>query len=104
MGIFFVYILKSSVCLTIFYLFYKLLLSRDTFHRFNRIALLSLIMLSVIIVRGIYGLPFLSNIETEKLPELSGAGRTGLHRIELRIECKQGSLSVGQLRTHPLFF
>ena len=39
MGIFFVYILKSSVCLTIFYLFYKLLLSRDTFHRFNRIAL-----------------------------------------------------------------
>ena len=28
MGIFFVYILKSSVCLTIFYLFYKLLLSR----------------------------------------------------------------------------
>ena len=41
MGIFFVYILKSSVCLTIFYLFYKLLLSRDTFHRFNRIALLS---------------------------------------------------------------
>ncbi len=49
MGIFFVYILKSSVCLTMFYLFYKLLLSRDTFHRFNRIALLSLIMLSVII-------------------------------------------------------
>ncbi len=44
------------------------------------------------------------HIETEKLPELSGAGRTGLHRIELRIECKQGSLSVGQLRTHPLFF
>lgn len=35
MGIFFVYILKSSVCLTIFYLFYKLLLSRDTFHRFQ---------------------------------------------------------------------
>ena len=35
--------------MTIFYLFYKLLLSRDTFHRFNRIALLSLIMLSVII-------------------------------------------------------
>lgn len=49
MGIFFVYILKSSMCLTIFYLFYKLLLSRDTFHRFNRIALLSLIVLSVFI-------------------------------------------------------
>ena len=29
MGIFFVYILKSSVCLVVFYLFYRLLLSRD---------------------------------------------------------------------------
>ena len=49
MGIFFVYILKSSVCLTIFYLFYKLLLSRDTFHRFNRIALLGILLLSLLI-------------------------------------------------------
>ncbi|MDH6357842.1 M56 family metallopeptidase [Parabacteroides sp. PF5-9] len=49
MGAFFIYILKSTVCLTLFYLFYKLLLSRDTFHRFNRIALLSLIVLSVLI-------------------------------------------------------
>ena len=40
MGIFFVYILKSSVCLAVFYLFYRLLLSRETFHRFNRVALL----------------------------------------------------------------
>ena len=55
-------------------------------------------------VRGVHGLSLLSDIETGKLPELSGAGRTGLHRIELRIECKQGSLSVGQLRTHPLLF
>lgn len=36
MGLFFVYILKSSVCLAIFYLFYRLLLARETFHRFNR--------------------------------------------------------------------
>ena len=49
MGTFFVYILKTSICLTGFYLFYRLLLSKETFHRFNRIALLSLIMLSVII-------------------------------------------------------
>ena len=33
MGDFFVYILKSSVCLAVFYLFYRLLLSRETFHR-----------------------------------------------------------------------
>ena len=49
MGDFFVYILKSSVCLAVFYLFYRLLLSRETFHRFNRIALLSVIVLSVAI-------------------------------------------------------
>ncbi|WP_455638747.1 M56 family metallopeptidase [Parabacteroides sp.] len=47
MGDFFVYILKSSVCLASFYLFYRLLLSRETFHRFNRIALIGLIVLSV---------------------------------------------------------
>ncbi len=55
-------------------------------------------------VRGIYGLPLLFDIETRELPKLSGIGRAGLHCIELRIECKQGSLSVGQLRTHPLLF
>lgn len=49
MGDFFVYILKSSVCLAVFYLFYRLLLSRETFHRFNRIALLGIIALSVAI-------------------------------------------------------
>ena len=48
-------------------------------------------------VRGIHGLPFLSDIETGELPELSGIGRAGLHCIELRIEYKQGSLSAGQL-------
>ena len=49
MGDFFVYILKSSVCLAAFYLFYRLLLSRETFHCFNRIALLGGIILSVAI-------------------------------------------------------
>ncbi len=49
MGIFFVYILKSSVCLIVFYLFYRLLLSRETFHRFNRIALLGIFILSLLI-------------------------------------------------------
>ncbi len=46
MGIFLVYILKSAACLAVFYLFYKLLMSRDTFHRFNRFALLGLLVLS----------------------------------------------------------
>ena len=46
MGVFFVYILKSSLCLALFYLFYRLLLSKETFHRFNRLALLGLLAFS----------------------------------------------------------
>ena len=46
MGAFFVYIVKSAVCLAVFYLFYRLLLSRETFHRFNRVALLGILILS----------------------------------------------------------
>lgn len=49
MGEFFVYILKSSFCLALFYLFYRLLFTRETFHRFNRIGILVLILLSVLI-------------------------------------------------------
>lgn len=49
MGIFLVYILKSAVCLAVFYLFYKILLSRETFHRFNRFALLGVLVLSALI-------------------------------------------------------
>lgn len=49
MGIFFVYILKSAICLALFYLFYRLLLSRETFHRFNRVALLGLLVLSCVV-------------------------------------------------------
>ena len=49
MGILFVYIFKSSFCLAVFYLFYRLLLSRETFHRFNRIALLGILLLSCLL-------------------------------------------------------
>ena len=49
MGTFFVYILKTSICLTGFYLFYRLLLSKETFHRFNRVALLGILLLSLLI-------------------------------------------------------
>ncbi|MCR9013123.1 M56 family metallopeptidase [Gabonibacter chumensis] len=51
MGSFFVYILKMAFSLILFYLFYRLLLGKETFHRFNRIALLSILMLSI-------GIPF----------------------------------------------
>ena len=49
MGAFFIYILKSSVCLVLFYLFFRVLLSKETFHRFNRVALLGVLVLSLLI-------------------------------------------------------
>lgn len=49
MGTFLVFILKSAICLVVFYLFYRLLLGRETFHRFNRLALLGLLVFSVIV-------------------------------------------------------
>ena len=49
MGTFLVYILKSAVCLAMFYLFYRLLLSKETFHRFNRMALLGVMLLSCLL-------------------------------------------------------
>ncbi|MDO4163384.1 MAG: TonB family protein [Bacteroides sp.] len=49
MALFFVYILKSSLCLAAFYLFYRLLLAHDTFHRFNRVALLGILVLSCVL-------------------------------------------------------
>ena len=49
MGAFFAYILRSAICLVLFYLGYRLLLNRDTFHRFNRYALLSGFVLAALL-------------------------------------------------------
>jgi TonB family protein len=49
MGTYFIFTIKASVCLMAFYLFYKLLLSKETFHRFNRFALLGTVIVSMII-------------------------------------------------------
>lgn len=46
---FFIYSVKVAVCLTLFYLFHKLLMSRDTFHTFNRFAILSMMLLSLVL-------------------------------------------------------
>ena len=49
MGDFFVYMSTSAFCLSMFYLFFRVLLSKETFHRFNRIALISLLVLSSVL-------------------------------------------------------
>ena len=61
MGIFMIHILKSSVCLALFYLCYRMLLSKETFHRFNRIALLVFMLLSFL-------LPFIE-VTMQQMPE-----------------------------------
>ena len=43
------YLLLSAVSLALFYLFYKWLLSRDTLHRFNRVVLLAVLVLSEVL-------------------------------------------------------
>ena len=44
---FVIYELKAAVLLAVFYMFYRLLLGRDTFHRFNRAMLLVISLLSL---------------------------------------------------------
>ncbi len=44
-----IYSLKVGACLAVFYLFFKLLLSRETFHRFNRIVVLGAMLLSFVL-------------------------------------------------------
>ena len=77
MGTLLIYILKSSVCLAVFYLFYKLLMSRETFHRFNRFSLLGLMIICSII-------PFV---------KIS---------IENPTEAVQGAVSMDELLTAPV--
>ena len=44
-----IYQIKVGLCLIAFYLLWKLLLSRETFHRFNRIALLTVMALALVL-------------------------------------------------------
>ena len=49
METFFVYLIKSSVCVLLYELFYRLFLRRETFHRLNRIVLLMSLILSLLL-------------------------------------------------------
>ena len=44
-----IYQIKVGICLVAFYLLWKLLLSRETFHRFNRVALLVVMALALVL-------------------------------------------------------
>lgn len=60
------YALKVGACLALFYLFFKLLLSRETLHRFNRLLLLGTILLSFV-------LPFCVITITREVPAAPAA-------------------------------
>lgn len=47
MGTFVVYSLKVALCIVMFYVYYKLLLSRTTLHTFNRFMILALVVMSL---------------------------------------------------------
>ena len=89
MGTFLVFLIKSTGCLAAFYLFYRLLLSRDTFHRFNRMALLGVIAFSVVLpfIRLVTDEPVAAQhamLDIERMlqmagtPDMAEAGRSGL--------------------------
>ncbi|MGL5620194.1 MAG: hypothetical protein ACRDDC_11300, partial [Tannerellaceae bacterium] len=67
MYLFVIYSLKVSVCLTLFYLFFKLLLSKETFHQVNRFMVLSLLVSAFV-------LPFvtISFNDTKHIPSSIG--------------------------------
>ena len=48
-AMFLIYQIKVGLCLIAFYLLWKLLLSRETFHRFNRVALLTVMALALVL-------------------------------------------------------
>lgn len=51
------YLLKVGICLAAFWLLYRLLLSRDTFHGLNRAVLLASTVLAFLIPAGFITLP-----------------------------------------------
>ena len=82
-----IYIGKSGIALVAFYLFYRLLLSKETFHRFNRIVLLGtaamafILPLCVITINKTVILPAINPVETVmEMAEGIAAGVTEAYR------------------------
>ena len=67
------YILKVSLSLAAFYMFYKLLCSRDTLHRFNRCLLLFILALSAVVPFMYIDLGIISHEAAVEIGELGAA-------------------------------
>jgi len=93
MGLFFIHIIKSSLCLILFYVCYKALLSKETFFRVNRSVILSIIGASILI-------PFFEVSINE--PKVSAA-QLPLKNVESFILSKSGIAEVHALNASEIF-
>ena len=83
---FLIYEGKVAAALLVFYLFYRFLLKKETFHRFNRVVLVGTAMLSfllpfcIITIHKSMEMPFESNLEVVDL----GGGTAVIHGLPVR--------------------
>lgn len=89
METFFVYLIKSSVCVLFYELFYRLFLREETFHRLNRIVLLMSLILSLLLPLFDVSGWFVAASQDRALPF---AGMT-VSLQELAVEQKAAALS-----------
>ena len=88
MHIFFlIYMLKTALCLSVFYLFYRFWLSKETFHRFNRMVLIGLILVAFVIpslkVSQNFHLPQIEQVfERLNIPEEETEQEQDLQKME----------------------
>lgn len=82
MGVFIIYLVKSSLCLVFFYLFNKLLLSKETFHRMNRLVWLLIVPFSLLL--PFYTFPVPETVGSELLAASPGdmADVSGINAAE----------------------
>ncbi len=107
MGTFLIYLIKSGTCLLLFYLFFKVLLSKETFFRFNRcVLLLGIVICSALpLIQLNLGVSFLQHpfkelenalLSTENKQETSDSSPT-LSQLSLEIL----SISEGSIDKAP---
>lgn len=75
-----IYSLKVGACLAVFYLFFKLLLSRETFHRLNRAVVLGALLLSFVLPLCVITVYREAPVLPEIRPALLARGRGGCRR------------------------
>ena len=96
---FLVYEVKTAVILAVFYMFWRLLLRNDTFHRLNRIVLLAIAVLSfvlplcVITVHEVVEIPYFTVSEQTPVPAETGESGT-FWQIVLLVAFAAGAVAV----------